>query len=121
MAWRTTRSEKLELRLTREAKLVLKAAAAASRCSVSEFVVESALARANEALADRRCFGSNATQGHPVPIMLLARLGVDRRWQGPAIGKALLKDAMLRTLQAADIAGIRGWRRRAALWHVCAS
>ena len=44
---------------------------------------------------------------HPVPIMVLARLAVDRRWQGQGIGKALLKDAMLRTLQAADIAGIR--------------
>jgi len=62
MAFRTTRSEKLDLRLTREAKLVLKAAAAASRCSVSEFVVESALARADEALADRRSFGLNAAQ-----------------------------------------------------------
>jgi len=44
---------------------------------------------------------------HPVPIMLLARLAVDRRWQGQGIGKALLRDAMLRTIQAADIAGIR--------------
>ena len=46
---------------------------------------------------------------HPVPIMLLARLGVDRRWQGHGVGRALLKDAMLRTLQAADIAGIRAF------------
>jgi GNAT superfamily N-acetyltransferase len=46
---------------------------------------------------------------HPVPIMLLARLAVDRRWQGQGVGKALLKDAMLRTLQAADIAGIRAF------------
>jgi GNAT superfamily N-acetyltransferase len=45
----------------------------------------------------------------PVPIMLLARLVVDRRWQGQGIGNALLKDAMLRTLQAADIAGIRAF------------
>ena len=44
---------------------------------------------------------------HPVPVMLLARLAVDRRWHGHGVGKALLKDAMLRTLQAADIAGIR--------------
>jgi GNAT superfamily N-acetyltransferase len=44
---------------------------------------------------------------HPVPIMLLARLAVELRWQGRGIGKALLKDAMQRTLQAADIAGIR--------------
>lgn len=43
---------------------------------------------------------------HPIPIMLLARLAVDRRWQGQGIGKALLKEALLRTLQAADIAGI---------------
>jgi GNAT superfamily N-acetyltransferase len=46
---------------------------------------------------------------HPVPIMLLARLAVDRRWQGQGVGKALLRDAMLRTLQAADIAGIRAF------------
>jgi GNAT superfamily N-acetyltransferase len=46
---------------------------------------------------------------HPVPIMLLARLAVDRRWQGLGVGKALLKDAMQRTVQAADIAGIRAF------------
>jgi len=44
---------------------------------------------------------------HPIPIMLLARLAVDRRWHGQGVGKALLRDAMQRTLQAADIAGIR--------------
>jgi GNAT superfamily N-acetyltransferase len=46
---------------------------------------------------------------HPVTIMLLARLAVDRDCQGRGIGPALLKDAMLRTLQAADIAGIRAF------------
>jgi len=46
---------------------------------------------------------------HPVLIMLLARLAVDHRWQGQGVGKALIKDAMLRTLQAADIAGIRAF------------
>lgn len=46
---------------------------------------------------------------HPVPIMLLARLAIDHRWQGQGIGKALLRDAMQRTLQAADIAGIRAF------------
>ena len=44
---------------------------------------------------------------HPVPVMLLARLAVHLDWQGKGIGKALLRDALLRTLQAADIAGIR--------------
>lgn len=46
---------------------------------------------------------------HPVPIMLLARLAIDRRWQGQGVGKALLRDALQRTLQAADIAGIRAF------------
>lgn len=44
---------------------------------------------------------------HPVPVMLLARLAVDRNHQGSGLGRALLKDALLRTRQAADIAGIR--------------
>src|SRR5260370_41952777 len=46
---------------------------------------------------------------HPVPVMLLARLAVATSWQGKALGSGLLKDAMLRTLQAADIAGIRAF------------
>lgn len=46
---------------------------------------------------------------HPVPIMLLARLAVAAGWQGRGIGMGLLKDAMRRTLQAADIAGIRAF------------
>ena len=58
----TTRTEKLDLRLTRHAKRALQAAAAVAHRSVSEFVLESALARADEALADRRSFGLNATQ-----------------------------------------------------------
>jgi GNAT superfamily N-acetyltransferase len=46
---------------------------------------------------------------HPVPIMLLARLAVSSSWQGRRIGSYLLRDAMLRTLQAADIGGIRAF------------
>lgn len=44
---------------------------------------------------------------HPVPIMLLARLAISVAWQGKRVGSGLLKDAVLRTLAAADIAGIR--------------
>jgi uncharacterized protein (DUF1778 family) len=62
MTTRTTRSEKLDLRLTKNAKRALQAAAVASRRSLSEFVLESALARADEALSDRRTFGLNAAQ-----------------------------------------------------------
>lgn len=43
----------------------------------------------------------------PIPVMLLARLAIDRRWQGRGLGAALLRDAALRTLQAAEIAGVR--------------
>lgn len=57
MAATTIRSEKLDLRLTADAKRTLSAAAKAMHRSVSEFVLESALARAQEALPDRQHFG----------------------------------------------------------------
>ena len=44
---------------------------------------------------------------NPVPVMVLGRLAVHSDYQGKGIGRALLRDAVLRTLQAADIAGIR--------------
>jgi GNAT superfamily N-acetyltransferase len=44
---------------------------------------------------------------HPVPIMLLARLAVQKEWQQKGVGRALLRDAVRRTLQAAELAGIR--------------
>ena len=53
---RAIRSEKLDLRLTSEAKRTLQLAAEADRKSVTEFVLESALLRAEEHLADRRHF-----------------------------------------------------------------
>lgn len=43
----------------------------------------------------------------PVPVMILARLAVASGRQGSGLGAGLMKDALLRTLQAADIAGIR--------------
>jgi GNAT superfamily N-acetyltransferase len=43
----------------------------------------------------------------PIPVMIIGRLAVDLNWQGQRIGKALLRDAILRILQAAEIAGIR--------------
>lgn len=44
---------------------------------------------------------------HPIPVVVLARLAVDRSWQGRGLGSALVVDAMRRVLQAADIAGVR--------------
>jgi GNAT superfamily N-acetyltransferase len=43
----------------------------------------------------------------PIPVMVLGRLAVDRSFQGRGLGRLLLRDAILRTLQAASIAGIR--------------
>jgi len=44
---------------------------------------------------------------HPIPVILLARLAVDREEKGTGVGKALLKDALSRIVQAADIVGAR--------------
>lgn len=44
---------------------------------------------------------------HPVPVILLARLAVDKDEKGTGLGKALLKDALARIAQAADIVGAR--------------
>lgn len=43
----------------------------------------------------------------PIPVMVLGRLATDQRYQGQGIGKAMLLDAILRVLQAADIVGVR--------------
>ena len=43
----------------------------------------------------------------PIPVMILGRLAVDLGWHGREIGRSLLRDAILRTLQAARIGGIR--------------
>lgn len=44
---------------------------------------------------------------YPIPLMVLGRLAVDVREKGQGLGMALLKDAILRTLQAAEIAGLK--------------
>ncbi len=44
---------------------------------------------------------------HPVPVVVLARLAVHEAAGGQGLGKALLKDALLRISAAADIAGAR--------------
>jgi GNAT superfamily N-acetyltransferase len=44
----------------------------------------------------------------PIPVAILARLAVDRHWQGKSIGRGLFRDAALRVAHAADVIGIRG-------------
>ncbi len=60
MPGRSTRTAKLDLRLSPEAKQKLQAAAESAGRTVSEFVLDSALVRADETLADRTRFGLDA-------------------------------------------------------------
>jgi GNAT superfamily N-acetyltransferase len=55
---------------------------------------------------------------HPVPLMLIARLAVSLKLQGKGAGAGLLKDAMKRTTQAAEIGGIRALAAHAKNDHV---
>jgi len=55
----TKRTEKLHLRLTPDAKRALQAAAKIAHRSVSKFILESALSRSDETLANRRTFNLN--------------------------------------------------------------
>ncbi len=43
----------------------------------------------------------------PIPVLILGRLAVDKEYQGRGLGYGLLRDALLRTLQVAQQAGIR--------------
>ena len=62
MPGRSTRTAKLDLRLSPEAKQKLQTAAESAGRTVSEFVLESAIVRADETLADRTRFGLDAEQ-----------------------------------------------------------
>ena len=44
----------------------------------------------------------------PIPVVVLGRLAVDTSWQGRGIGRALVRDAALRVMQAASVIGVRG-------------
>lgn len=43
----------------------------------------------------------------PIPVVVLGRLAVHKAAHGKGVGTGLLRDAVLRTLQAAEIAGVR--------------
>jgi predicted N-acetyltransferase YhbS len=42
---------------------------------------------------------------NPLPVVVLGRLAVDDGWSGLGVGGGLLRDAVLRSLQAADLIG----------------
>lgn len=59
---------------------------------------------------DNADVGGRLTKGlgkHPVPVVLLSRLGVDRQFQGNELGRYMLQDALIRVLNAAEQLGIR--------------
>ena len=43
----------------------------------------------------------------PIPVIVLGRLAVDRRWSGKGIGAGLLKDAVLRAVHVSQELGAR--------------
>ena len=44
----------------------------------------------------------------PVPVIVLGRLAIDKSWQGRGLGRALVRDAGLRVVQASTMIGARG-------------
>jgi GNAT superfamily N-acetyltransferase len=59
---------------------------------------------------DRRDLPERHAKGmpaHPIGVILLAQLAVDRSVLGQGYGRALVADAAVRTLQAADLVGAR--------------
>ena len=44
----------------------------------------------------------------PIPVVVLGRLAVDVVWHGRGIGRAMVRDAGMRVLQAEETIGIRG-------------
>lgn len=43
----------------------------------------------------------------PIPVMVLGRLAVDLAWQRHGLGKALLRNAILRTVQVSEVVGVK--------------
>jgi GNAT superfamily N-acetyltransferase len=65
-------------------------------------------ALATGAVAQRQATGRvRRNMPEPIPVIVLARLAVDRKYQGMGLGSGLLRDALLRCVSAASIAGVR--------------
>ena len=71
------------------------------RCVVGFYALANGAVQRNVATSKVR---RNAPD--PVPVMVLGRLATDKKWEGRGIGKGMLRDAILRTLAASEIAGV---------------
>jgi len=105
-------------------------ASGAARVFVTTHSDEPARVVGYYALAAAQIEAADATprllKGQPperaVPVVLLARLAVDRAQQGRRVGRSLLRDAMLRVTQASEPIGIRALlvhakNERARAWY----
>jgi len=90
MATRTNRTQKLDLRLTVQAKRALQSAAEASHKTLSDFVLESALARADSVLAERQVFRLDAEKW----VAFLAALDAPPK-RRPRLAKLLSEPSIL--------------------------
>lgn len=77
--------------------------AAGRRQVVAYFALAAASVQPSDAPARVR----RGAGGYPIPVILLARLGVDVSEQGHGLGRALLKEVLIRTSEAADTVGAR--------------
>ena len=64
-------------------------------------------ALATGGVAAEAATGRTRNMPDPLPVMVLGRLAVDEGYKRRGLGRGLLRDAVLRTVQAAEIGGIR--------------
>ncbi len=77
-------------------------------CDSGEMVVAYYALAASAVAVDATAGRFRRNMPDPIPVVVLARLAVDRTQHGRGLGRALLQDAALRVLQAAETIGIRG-------------
>ena len=76
---------------------------AEGRCVIAYYAVASGAISLGGALGRFR-----RNMPDPIPVAVLARLAIDRAWQGSGLGRALFRDCAARITHAADSIGIRG-------------
>ena len=82
----------------------------ASRCFVTcrEDRIVGYYALASASIEHREVAGKvRRNMPDPVPVILLSRLAIDRKEQGSGLGSNLLRDAIARSVAAAEIVGVR--------------
>src|SRR5258708_4760411 len=111
-------STRIDLRVDAYKKSIISRAAAMLGVNITQFIMERVFPEAERIVAEgnrtrlpkkewERFLATLDVARHEVPGMVVARLAGAMEFQGQALGKQLLRDALLGTLQAADIAGLR--------------